>query len=348
MEALAYMDNAVSDALDRRSAGMRPTDTDKVAARKAATKVVAGFDIHDDAEERRQLDALIEGRRMTIDAFKADRSAIKAILKAKNVEPLATVPSKVWRAIAKKAGLFILHPDAQSRVAYDGKAWDKLPDAARVGGGRAGLLGLGRVNGGLDEWASRNWGAMLGLLFPDHESGQPDRNSHFAEIVMPTPPADVALTLARVSSMQLHVVAEAEAIAFRQSMSQMRAHQRAEEERRATALAADPIVYVEHGSASAIVAQFGDFPIEKALMDAVIASDDLIPDAPKLTIAAYLDPMDQYQVQMVRAMVQRSAASQASQANQWAQLVGTVGVGGTGGGTGQSMRSGIVNWYDDH
>ena len=93
---------------------------------------------------------------------------------------------------------------------------------------------------------------------------------------LPTPPADVgeAILKARETKLDMRVAAEPSAFSFSPSPAELlRAlnDQRvADEKRRREALLADPIVYVRYGSAVAIVAQFGDFPVEKEVVDRVM------------------------------------------------------------------------------
>lgn len=72
--------------------------------------------------------------------------------------------------------------------------------------------------------------------------------------------------------MALNVAAVPEAIRFDQSISSIFFSHVIEQVRYEEALRRDPIVYVEQSPATAILAQFGDFPIERELVDRVVAA----------------------------------------------------------------------------
>jgi hypothetical protein len=96
-------------------------------------------------------------------------------------------------------------------------------------------------------------------------------------IRLPTPPEDVVETLKKIAVLPgIKVAAEPGAVGFSKSPTEIiaeRMREEWEEEAREAARirALDPIIYLEEGPAVAIVAQFGDFPMEKALVDAVVS-----------------------------------------------------------------------------
>lgn len=131
-------------------------------------------------------------------------------------------------------------------------------------------------------------------LFPGKIS--PRDSKMMIGIKLPEPPIDVAEILLKARRLDLKVAVTSEAICFTESFHQMfldedarvrkekarlaeeaqRRFQAQVEERRRAAILADPIVYYEHGAAVAILAQFGDFPIEQAVVDMVMNSEQLI------------------------------------------------------------------------
>ncbi len=103
-------------------------------------------------------------------------------------------------------------------------------------------------------------------------------------VALPDAPADVQEQLVRIADMHdLETVAVPEAIAFvpplpqqlgralRQSQGELQDALRLERLR----LHADPIVTVRLGTAVALVAQFGDFPIEEAVMHEALTTEHL-------------------------------------------------------------------------
>jgi hypothetical protein len=121
--------------------------------------------------------------------------------------------------------------------------------------------------------ATHDWPQVLrDLLRGNGYGGQP------VHITLPDPPIDVADILCRLPRTELtvHIAAEAGAISLKHGLKDvfdeaydgLLAHEEA--------LRKDPIIYVQQGMAVAIVAQFGDFPIERALIDDVLASEHLL------------------------------------------------------------------------
>jgi hypothetical protein len=98
-------------------------------------------------------------------------------------------------------------------------------------------------------------------------------------ITFPEPPADVVEVLRRVKATDLSVRVASEPSALSLSTDPIlyvadSLTRRDVEMRESRARAgADPIVYVRLGEAVAILAQFGDFPIEKRVIDSVIARE---------------------------------------------------------------------------
>lgn len=135
----------------------------------------------------------------------------------------------------------------------------------------------------IGRFARQEHEAIVKAFFPDGQSitRQPHDWSLFnPKLALPEPPDDVKQTLWRAKYLPLKVAAVAEAISFTQTpaeiLLQQRAADEAEQRRRWTELWADPIVYYEHGSAVAIIAQYGNFLIEKGVIDEVVNSDYLV------------------------------------------------------------------------
>ncbi len=120
------------------------------------------------------------------------------------------------------------------------------------------------------------------MFFPNNSES---RNGTLVGLSLPEPPTDVAETLlkAHKANIRLKVALVPEAISFTETPYQIltRDHQaRVKEKERQRELARefknDPIAYYEVGSAVAIIAQFGDFPIEKEVVDRVVNSEHII------------------------------------------------------------------------
>lgn len=131
----------------------------------------------------------------------------------------------------------------------------------------------------LRRYLRRSWGEQLSGLFPKGVSQYSEITGSSEKLVLPTPPADVAATLFKIRNFpfNLSVAAVADAISFERSIEDMLKVEVSKMAReRQQALDADPIVYCEHGSAVVLIAQFGNFPIEKQVVDQVLNSEYLI------------------------------------------------------------------------
>src|SRR3989338_1893449 len=103
--------------------------------------------------------------------------------------------------------------------------------------------------------SKRPWSQQLADLFPEGTSLSASEVS--AQLVLPDPPADVQALLLKARSFRLRVAAVADAISFKETPDLFLFR---ELDRR---MVNDPIVYIEQDNAVAIIAQFGDFPIEQ-------------------------------------------------------------------------------------
>lgn len=100
------------------------------------------------------------------------------------------------------------------------------------------------------------------------------------QIRLPDPPRDVAETIRRLaaSPLALRIAVVPEAVTFARPLSETlieskRQHDAAMRELR---LAFDPIIYIERGAAVALVAQYGEFPIEREVVERVANSVMLV------------------------------------------------------------------------
>lgn len=270
----AYIDDVLDRAIEAQHAAPSLPQKDQDEAAKKGRKLIGGFRVRDEAEERKALDGIIASRRAQIEKFRTDRKAIRDTLANLGVTPLAVCPTGAWYKICRETGLIVLSPDKQGRVGIS-------PQFAKDFTGKS-------AEKNLDRYAETNWPDMLKRMFPDGLSLA--SSTHNATLVLPDPPADVAGVLCKAQSLKLTVAAVTDAIRFAEKPSELmkaNAHPKdrwAQEqgyEDYADWLKRDPIIFTEHGSAAAIIAQFGDFPIEKEVVDAATSADDLIAGRPR-------------------------------------------------------------------
>ncbi len=133
-------------------------------------------------------------------------------------------------------------------------------------------------NSTVRKWVAKHQenGTICTQLWPNFRESE---NGPTIRISFPDMPADVAARVlaAERTGLTLQVALVREAITFKESVSAVLLSYRdyLMEVARLEALNRDPIIYVTVGSAVAIVDQFGEFPIEKGVMNEVISSDHL-------------------------------------------------------------------------
>ena len=246
----AEIDATVLDVLDRPVP--KPVDI-------AATRVVAGFHLKDAEAEDKLVAEAQKAHQAAVESFRADRTAALAICTDRGIKPLAVVPALTWGHVCEAAGLFRLHPEADGTVRFNPLAFSDIRDAR-------GMSAAEQV-----EWLATNRRIdFLRRMFPGNVAPEAGLG---ATLVMPTPPADVADVLLKADGLDLKVATVAEAIAFKETPSQLYHRARSFEEAVARALRDDPIVYFEQGTAAVILAQFGDFPLELELVSRVLEAE---------------------------------------------------------------------------
>lgn len=124
----------------------------------------------------------------------------------------------------------------------------------------------------IKRFAAKPWKEVLDVLLAQDEGA-----SGLAKIVLPTPPTDVAAVLLKAKGLELSVAVVPEAFSFDRPVDKLLLgeHDRIIQERKQQ-LEQDPIVYYTHGSAVAVIAQFGNFPIEQEVVNEVINSEHLV------------------------------------------------------------------------
>lgn len=102
------------------------------------------------------------------------------------------------------------------------------------------------------------------------------------QLILPNPPEQVREVLFKAfEKYTLKVAAVAEAVSFNPSLSDLviasndsrRSEEARQAEQRRLDRLLDPIIYTEQDGVVAVIAQFGDFPVEQALIDRLIAEE---------------------------------------------------------------------------
>lgn len=286
--SLAYIDDVMDKEIESRHKGAASfTDEDHSKAKEAGTRSISGFPVFDEAKEKQYLDDLIASRRKLIDTFISDRKIMRDKLSRRGITPLAILPTDAWNAICDQTELFQLNPSPTGgvRIPYHGVSdWvvETSETKRNMFGGKFTAKSYDLRKGSaeaINYFARENKKEFLKKLF----DGLVAHGGSDANVVLPTPPADVVAILIKAEGLSLKIAAEADAINFDKAPSEivkslvdkMEAEARIKERHDA-----DPIVYCEEGTATAVIAQFGDFPVEKMVVDTVVKAGDLIKEKP--------------------------------------------------------------------
>jgi hypothetical protein len=262
---VAYLDEAMMRALDRKKVeGGELTAEQKLWAKQSATQLVAGFEFLDE-EKQAKVEAEWQKENLeSIEGYLHERDLIYAQLRDLGVTPLAVLPKKVWTSIAKQSGLYTL------KFGIDGQVYPS---------DRAFTVGWVK-------WMAlkADWKRMVAHLFPDGYSYNHGR--HPLTPVLPEAPREVVDVLRKLKgnlSRELQTAVVPEALGFKENLDDVRGTvlRQMAEERRVTLLSRDPIVLAPFRNSVAVVAQFGDFPVEKAVVDAAVEAEGALPFYPK-------------------------------------------------------------------
>lgn len=268
---------------------------------------LGGFMVHDKqlAEHQRGL-----GRASVVaelERYGRDSATLTQSLKNRDVTPLAIVPSAAWRKICFDSGLIFI---TDSRVLLNTTHIKREIELAMNEAGRHTMFRrAGDADAKRRELAQRYVagvpplqllrsltfdGRSMLAVRPGRFLSDMDEGNHpgsYADLVLPSPPDDVIDTLCKVKELKPKTVAEPAAISFAPSLADiltsvtaptvtMRMSPRNDEEARALGYESHedwrqkcPIIYVEQESATAVVAQFGNFPIEKEVVERAIAGE---------------------------------------------------------------------------
>lgn len=299
---LATIDRTFHDLALAEKDEPRVSDKIKADAEKASKSVIAGFDITNEDARKGHIEKARETRRSNVIKYLEKRSNFTGELNKLGVEPMAVLPSLAWVKLWKDAGLFYVSTttgNVQCRYAIT-----------------SGEMAYGWMNRKFDRNYSKNAAAIeqhrLDVANRYVKTKKwPDILDEFAtdkcfyegsnaRIILPQAPADVIQTLIKVKALAPKTVAVPEAISFaggaEQVIADMHKGANAKDDwARAQGYAdykewmrLDPIVFVEKDGVTAIVGQFGDFPIEQQLVEKV-SKEDFFPE-----VAAPIAVTNQY------------------------------------------------------
>lgn len=259
-------------------------------AEAESRRTVAGFAVIDEARKlaviERETAATRDDIRARVDGYVKHADELREILAARSIVPLAVLPRKAWFQICAAAGLIHLGANTTGRVRLNIKRAEKrvyrmLDDDHVTSFFSRHKRKTEMTERDVDKFiGSLPWGDFLELVGDREEFGcvhlteasiggaESLLSEYIATgLVLPTPPADVLAILTAAAELQPQTFAVAEAIGFTESLAALITRSRRELEQRRIAIERDPIVHVEHGTAAAIIAQFGDFPIELDAID---------------------------------------------------------------------------------
>ena len=310
---LATIDRTFHDLALLEREEPKVSDKIKADAEKASKSVIAGFDITNEDARKGHIEKARETRRSNVIKYLETRSNFTGELNKLGVEPMAVLPSLAWVKLWKDAGLFYVSTTTgkvQCRMGPSAKQW---MDQAYNRNYSKSATDLDRHR--LEVALSYVKKYTLGTILEEMATDRCFYEGNNARIILPQAPADVIQTLIKVKGLSPKTVAVPEAISFAGGAGQVIAdmHKGAnakDDWARAQGyedykdwLRRDPIVFVEKEGVTAIVGQFGDFPIESELVDRV-SKEDFFAEAeqPLLTQSIYQQQANLMQAQMNQLM----------------------------------------------
>jgi hypothetical protein len=272
-----------------------PSSTTVKRASLAASKLVAGFDVIDNSERER---IIIEGRkeqRAILTAYITTKNALKSALAEVNVKPLALLPSVAFHTICKSADLF--YAPSTMMVHVDTKPLRDMmgPKAMKVANTKDDPIHVKKfiesISHGelMKKTMSMNPVRLTPVRKYDGVYGYDSapRTSSPVRITLPQPPQDVMETILKAQAFKPQTVAVYDAISYADGAEKVlvdalalyRKNKSIQEaaERQYREWIRDPIVYVEQNGVVAVIAQFGDFPIEADILNQFTAATFLPP-----------------------------------------------------------------------
>jgi hypothetical protein len=280
---LATIDRTFHDLALLEREEPKVSDKIKADAEKASKSVIAGFDITNEDAKKSHIEKARETRRSNVIKYLEKRSNFTGELNKLGVEPMAVLPSLAWVKLWKDAGLFYVSTTTgkvQCRLGPSAKQW---MDQAYNRNYSKNATDLDRHR--LEVASTYVKKYTLGTILEEMATDRCFFEGNNARIILPQAPADVIQTLIKVKALSPKTVAVPEAISFAggagQVIADMYKGANAKDEwARAQGyedykdwMRRDPIVFVEKGGVTAIVGQFGDFPIESELVDRVSKED---------------------------------------------------------------------------
>lgn len=295
------IEEMLEKALSRKP---EPTKAQQDEAKAKSKSVVAGFPVFDPDKEREHLDKLIATRQKAIEEFITDRKHVRGKLELLGIKPLAIVPTKAWVRLCGDAGLICFQPDSSGKVAINRNAIRRYSSAKTV-----------------EAAANADYVRFVRTLLASERNPAATEWIVYPTVILPTPPQEIVDILVKARGLSpLKTAAVPEAIRFAETPTEIYNYAATDPKdiwARQQGYAdykdwvkRDPIVYHEHGTATAIIAQFGDFPIEKKVVEIVMDSDDLVPE--KVGEALIASATNQGLLGLARGLVQATGIGQAT------------------------------------
>lgn len=302
---LAYIDSRMNHLIQAELKSPTPHVEHSTQALKP--RVIAGFEVNDRKLTGRLLDEAREKRQQVVKRYVKQKKALLEEFQSIGVEPLAVLPTVTFESICKASDLYFVPKRMRSGVnpvAFLSWVYDVEPASDGI---MTAMERIRRVKPKVDKTVEgymklRTHGQLIRELMtgePTQTDIKPtaevlrfnrrwssDVDGAVWDLLLPVPPEEVAEKLIRAADadMELRTVAVYDAIDFVGGIKPI-LHRvngnfedyRQEEQERIDWIRNDPIVYVPRGTVTAVVAQFGPFPIEQEIVDKVTAADFLPP-----------------------------------------------------------------------
>lgn len=309
--SLAYIDSHVDKMIAAEL--KNPTAHAKAVERAALPRIIAGFEVPDRKQSDGILEEAKKVRLKQVASYRKMKGELVSMLEERGVEPLACLPTKAFEMVCRQSQLYFVPKTMRTEVnpshflkwmsSSNDEASGPQRSATRInkGRGRTPELYFEEVgheavmrhlltlksdlqNESEEQEFQRRLAEVRGVPYvtPEFSSQASPTDGKQYDLVLPVPPEEVCETLLKLHDFELRTVAVYGAMDFAGGVLPVLHQVRKDREDRERRIQEridwrlnDPIVYVNRGPVTAVVAQFGPFPIEQRIVDMIQATEFL-------------------------------------------------------------------------
>ena len=308
--SLAYIDGHVSRMIAAEL--KNPTPAKSAIDLSQKPRIIGGFEVMDSRNSEAILADARASRLKQVNLYKKLKTELVEMINECGVEPLAVMPTKMFNMICVQSGLYFVPKRMRTEInpahflnwMHEVNQSDGIERQLPVRQMRRPVEKT--VENYLKEFSREE--VMKHLLTTPHSVETEDEevmrrlfeargvqppaadvtrqaspvNGKMYELMLPVPPQDVQQTLIKLAQFDLKTVAVYGAMDFVGGVEPVLKEARrdhldreARVQDRVNWMLHDPIVYIERGPVTAVIAQFGPFPVEQKIVDMIQATEFL-------------------------------------------------------------------------